>query len=385
MRAATLPEQASPARVGHDAVCFLSMNATRFAVALLLPLLCSAPLFAAPVPAAKVKGDGKLHIAAIDVEGGQSTLFVAPNGQSLLVDTGWPGNNFRDADRIVAAAHDLGLQRIDTVILSHYHLDHIGGVPQLVQRIPVGTFIDHGEMYEQGGGVPQIYAAYQDVLKTGKYKHIPVHAGEKLPVAGFDGTVISSDGKVLTQPLAGAGQANPLCAAAPTLAEDTTENGHSVGFMLRFAGLKILDAGDLTSDRERSLVCPKNLVGNIDLAIVSHHGSDLSSSKVFVQALHPRVAVMDNGENKGGSTSVIDTWKSAPGLEALFQLHAAPAAGTPNPAGTPQGGAEHNVPEAQIANRVGEDGKRIDVTVNADGSMDVVNGRTGQSQHFARR
>ena len=190
---------------------------------------------------------------------------------------------------------------------------------------------------------------------------------------------------MITQALTGAGKPNPLCADAPAVAEDTTENGHSVGFVLRFAGLKILDAGDLTNDRERSLVCPANLVGKIDLAIVSHHGSDLSSSRVFVHSLQPRVAVMDNGERKGGSTSVIDTWKSAPGLEALYQLHAAPAAGMKNPAGTQQGGAEHNVSEAQIANRMGEDGKRIDVTVNKDGSMDVVNQRTGQSRHFARR
>lgn len=357
------------------------MHVHRLAAALLF----SALVIPTAVLAAPAKGDGKLHIAAIDVEGGQATLFVSPTGQSLLVDAGWPGSNFRDADRIVAAAHERGLDHIDTVLISHFHTDHVGGVPQLVERIPVGTFIDHGEMYEQGGGVPKIYAAYQAVLSTGKYKHISVHAGEKLPVAGFDGTVISSDGKVLTQSLAGVGQANPLCVAAPTVAEDTTENGHSVGFVLRFAGLKILDAGDLTSDRERSLVCPKNLVGKVDLAIVSHHGSDLSSSRVFVHALHPRVAVMDNGETKGGSTSVIDTWKSAPGLEALFQLHAAPAAGTNNPAGTPQGGPEHNVPEAQIANRKGEDGKRVDVTVNADGSMDVVNQRTGTAQHFTRR
>ncbi len=325
---------------------------------------------------ASIKGDGKLHIAAIDVEGGQATL---------LVDAGWPGNNYRDADRIVAAAHDLGVQQIDTVVLSHYHLDHIGGVPQLVERIPVGTFIDHGAMYEQGGGVPEIYNAYQAVLATGKYKHISVKAGDKLPAAGFDGTVISSDGKVITQPLAGAGKPNPLCANAPAVAEDTTENGHSVGFVLRFAGLKILDAGDLTSDREHSLVCPANLVGSIDLAIVSHHGSDLSSSRVFVHSLQPRVAVMDNGAAKGGSTSVIDTWKSAPGLQALYQLHTAPAAGTNNPAGTPQGGPEHNTAAEFIANGAGANGKRVDVTLNPDGSMDVRNQGTGQTKHFARQ
>ena len=326
-----------------------------------------------------------LRIAAIDVEGGQATLFVAPGGTSLLVDTGWAGNNGRDADRIVAAAHDLGLTRIDTVLITHFHSDHVGGVPQLAQRIPIGQFLDHGELYEKDSGVPELYAAYQSTLATGNYRRLSPRAGDKLPLPGFDAVAISSDGKVIAQPLAKAGQPNPLCAAAPRATEDTTENGHSLGILIRFAGLSILDAGDLTADRERALVCPNNLIGAVDLAIVSHHGSDLSSSRVFVHALRPRVALMDNGERKGGSTSVIDTWRSAPGLEALYQLHAAPAAGTSNPAGTPQGGPEHNAPEAFLANRVGEDGKRIDVTVNADGSMDVLNQRTGESRHFAKR
>ena len=356
-------------------------NAVRLAAALVAIALVSPVGPAQSKPAAS----DQLHIAAIDVEGGQATLFVAPTGQSLLVDTGWAGNNGRDADRIVAAAHDFGLTKIDTVLITHFHSDHVGGVPQLAQRIPIGQFLDHGEVYEKGGGVPELYTAYQDVLHTGTYKHLSPHAGDKLSLPGFDAVAISSDGKVITQSLAGAGQANPLCAQAPQVAEDTTENGHSLGILIRFAGLRILDAGDLTADRERSLVCPANLVGPIDLAIVSHHGSDLSSSRVFVHALHPRVAVMDNGERKGGSTSVIDTWRSAPGLEALYQLHAAPAAGMTNPAGTPQGGAEHNVPEAMIANPVGTDGKRIDVTVNRDGSMDVTNRRTGETKHFARK
>ncbi len=357
------------------------LNAARFVVA----LFAIAMTVSLPRDAVSAAGNGSLRIAAIDVEGGQATLFVAPTGQSLLVDTGWPGNNGRDAERIVAAAHEFGLQRIDTVLITHYHTDHVGGVPQLAERIPVGTFLDHGAMYEQGGGVPEMYNAYQATLSGGKYKHVSIHASEKLPIPGFDAIAISSDGKTITEPLPGAGEPNPLCALSQPPAEDLTENGHSLGIVIRFAGLRILDAGDLTSDRERSLVCPRNLLGRIDLAIVSHHGSDLSSSKLFVHALHTRVAIMDNGERKGGSTSVIDTWRSAPGLEALYQVHAAPAAGTNNPAGTAQGGPEHNAPEAFIANRMGEDAKRIDATVNPDGSIDVTNQRTGETKHFARR
>lgn len=89
--------------------------------------------WAAPAPQA----DKSLHIYFVDVEGGQATLFVTPAGQSLLIDTGWPGNDGRDADRIVAAAKKAGIGKIDYVLITHFHDDHVGGVPQLVARIPV--------------------------------------------------------------------------------------------------------------------------------------------------------------------------------------------------------------------------------------------------------
>ncbi len=148
-----------------------------------------------------------LQVYFIDVEGGQASLFVTPTGQSLLIDTGWPGNEGRDADRIVAAAKLAGVSKIDYVLLTHYHDDHSGGVPQLAARIPIGTFVDHGPNRDTkpGGPTEKVWNAYQEVLATGKYKHIVAKPGEIIPVAGMKVTVISSDGNVIDHSLPGGG------------------------------------------------------------------------------------------------------------------------------------------------------------------------------------
>lgn len=359
------------------------MKPLRRAAAALLSALVAMPALSAQ--ATPAHGDGKLHIAFVDVEGGQATLFVSPTGRSLLVDTGWSGNNYRDADRIVAAAKDLGVTRLNTVLITHYHTDHVGGVPQLVERIPVDKFIDHGTRYEKDPDPSINYDNYMRVIASGKYQRAIVKAGDALPADGFDGTVIAAAGQVLRDPLPGAqAGTNPLCGKTPAVLEDTSENGQSIAFVLRFAGLTIVDGGDMTFDRERLLVCPANKVGKVDLMIVSHHGVDWSSSPVWIDSLAPRVAVMDNGSNKGGSTSVIDTIKASPRLQALYQLHLAPPTTYRNPGQTEQGGSEHNTAAEFIANGAGADGKRVDVTVNLDGSMDVTNQGTGQTKHFAK-
>lgn len=321
---------------------------------------------ATTLPAAK-----NLEIYFIDVEGGQSTLFVAPSGESLLIDTGWPGNNSRDANRIAAAAKHAGVKTINFLLITHFHMDHVGGVPQLCEKMPVRTFIDHGEDVEHDQQAKELYAAYAEYRAKGQ--HILAKPGMTIPVKGLEVQVLTADGDEIENALAGAGQPNPLCANAPLRAPDPTENARSVGTLITFDKFRILDLGDLTWNKEHQLMCPNNKIGAVDLYVVSHHGSELSGSPALVHAIHPRVAIMDNGARKGGSAEAWQTIHSSPGLEDIWQLHYAIA-----------GGKDNNTPDTFIANldEQGDKGNWIHVTVHPDGSFQVNNQRNKYTKDY---
>src|SRR6266404_5829384 len=324
---------------------------------------------AAPAPEARKA----LQIYFVDVEGGQSTLFVTPEGKSLLIDTGWPDNNGRDAARIAAAAKDAKISKIDFVLITHFHDDHVGGAPQLAAKIPVGTFIDHGENRETNDAVTQRdFAAYQKLLATAKYKHITAKPGEVLPITGMQVRVVTSDGELIERPLPGGGKENASCANAAKPPVDVTENPRSLGTLITFGKLRILDLGDLTSDKEMDLMCPMNKIGAVDIYIVSHHGFCRTAVGGLVKPSAPRVAIMDNGPKKGGSPAAWDVIEKSPGLEDLWQLHYAE-----------EGGDAHNVAAPFLANLQGPDtGNYLKVTAAADGSFAVLNSRTRETKKY---
>jgi competence protein ComEC len=297
------------------------------------------------VAAGAIAAQQPLTVYVIDTEGGKAALWIAPSGQTVLIDSGSPGP--RDLDRLMEAIAAAGVTRIDYLISTHYHVDHVGGMQELVKRIPVGTFVDHGPTVEgpvapnQREQVPGFQTAYAELWP--RAKHLVAKPGDVIPVAGLDWRIVASAGAVLKAPIArapGSGQPNRAC--AQTQPKDVTtdpENAQSVGSVITFGRFRAADFGDLLWNKERALMCPDNPLGTVDLFMVTHHGLNVSNSPALVHALRPRVAIMQNGTNKGAAVEVMQTLRSSPGLDDIWQLHWSYTAGI-----------DHNAPGIFIAN-----------------------------------
>jgi len=330
----------------------------RFALTLLCLLLSAA---AAPTKT--------LNIYFVDVEGGQSTLIVTPDGQSLLVDAGWPGFNDRDPERIMAAARDAGVTQIDYLLVTHFHGDHVGGVPALARRIPIKTFVDYGAPVESGPEMLELVKAYDLVRQQGRQIH--PKPGDRLPLTGVEVDIVSAGGATLAKPLSAAGQPNPECAAFDRHADDPSENARAIGFRLRFGNFRFVDLGDLTWNMERQLVCPNNLLGRVDAYLVAHHGNADSSPPGLLSALRPIVAILDNGTTKGGAPETFARLHQLPDLQDVWQLNRS----------TNQGA--QNFGDPFIANlEAGKTGFWLKLAASNDGTFSVTNARTGVSKSY---
>lgn len=313
-----------------------------------------------------------LSISVIDVEGGQATLVVTHGGEAMLVDAGYPGFGDRDAERIAAEAKRAGVRRIDFMVVTHYHLDHVGGVPPLAARIPMRTFVDHGPLMEEGEGPAALFAAYEPLRAKGH--HLPVRPGDRVPISGLDVRVVSSAGDLIQRPLMGAATPNPLCAGFTPQADDRSENARSVGIVITYGRFRLLNLGDLTWNKEHGLVCPDNLLGQVDVYLTSHHGLSSSGPAALVHAVRPRVALMNNGATKGGAPEALRIVRSSPGLEDLWQLHYATSVHR-----------TLNTPEPLIANTDESTAHPIRLTAYQDGRFRVINARNGVERTYAER
>jgi glyoxylase-like metal-dependent hydrolase (beta-lactamase superfamily II) len=375
-------------------------------IAFTAALASTTAIYAAP------NGRGILQMVSIDVEGGGGTLFVTPEGHSLLIDAGNPEasrltGDHSSSERIAAAAQKLGLKKIDYLIITHYHVDHVGGLENLLARIPIGTFIDHGENREvvgtqiAGGGVigkvghlvpPPDDAAgsgqgsattpnavprkntadyYADYLKlVGNHPHIVATPGYALKIDDMNIRVIAADGKTIDKPLPGAGEPDPPCADMSEMPSNNgEENARSIASVITFGKVRIAAFGDLTWDREKDLFCPNDKVGKVDVYLASHHGSYWSGSPAMVNAMQPIVTIMGNSPTKGNDPERVKTIEISPRYQAMWQLHAS------------RTDPQSNVAADMIANPDPDSAKderyNLRVQITKDGSITVINERNG--------
>jgi len=318
-----------------------------------------------------------LEIYWTDVEGGGSTLIVSPSGQALLVDTGFPGNDDRDAKRIAETIKAAGLKKIDILEITHFHGDHVGGAAALSKLLPIEKFYDHGDSIEANTDKgASLYDGYK-ALAGGK--RVTVKPGDTIPIKDLDITVVSANGEVISKAINGGSGANDFCKGAQTKPEDKTENSRSVGFLLTYGKFKFLDLGDLTWDREMMLACPVNKIGTVTLFQATHHGfsNGASGSPAFVWAIKPQVVVVNDGARKGFNADAYETLSKIPGVEAIWQLHRAVMSD-----------AAHNTSEQMTANLdegAADQGKGIKVTAGKDGKFTVVNQRNDFSKTYMTR
>lgn len=321
-----------------------------------------------------------LEIVFVDVMGGAATLIATPEGETILIDSGWPGLDDRDPKRIVYALKEvLGKTRIDHLITTHWHTDHYGGVKGLAERVEIGRFWDRGLPDDPGADPTNFPDGPKPDDKLGiaykaasAGKRTVLKAGDSIPLkGGIKAVVLAASGKVIDPPADA--KPNPLCEHAPgEKQKDGSDNALSTVIKFSLGKFDFFDAGDLTWNIEKQLVCPYDLVGPVDLYQVTHHGMDISNHPTLVKTLDPSVAIMNNGPRKGGSAATIDLIRKLPNLKAAFAMHLNHALSE-----------AENLPAEFTANSDTTGGEIIRVTVEPDGSKFKVRiGAYGKTREF---
>ena len=324
-----------------------------------------------PIVVARAQAQKPLDIYYIDTEHGKAVLYVSPSGQSVLVDAGNTADG-RDPTRILAVFKEAGVRVLDYLVISHYHGDHVGGAAELISKMQIRQFLDHGPYTVQF--LPNARAAFEAYLALRKIANAAqAKAGTKIPIKGIDMTVMSSARELMTAPLPGAGAPNPLCRDfVPKEDVRGVENDESVTLTTQYGNFRVVDPGDLIGNQEHDLVCPNNLVGTADVLATTGHGQEFGNWPVWVHAVRPRITVMNNGPNdKQGPT--FRTYRSSPGFEDFWQVHASDAQ------------KDENSPEPFIANvdaTPTHAGNYIKISAMPDGSFTVTNSRNGFKKEY---
>ena len=209
--------------------------------------------------------------SSIDEKSGDSTLLVSPEGETMLIDAGSP-DCFSQISGYLDA---LGIRRLDYVVATHPHIDHIGGLAQVFARWPVGRLYMSRLVYPT--------ATFAGFLGAAKYADLPITYLEEGSTFSFGGSVSV---KVLNP--------EPDIAYYDGYPANGTQfiNNHSLVLKFSFGSASMLFMGDVYSPREAELLEKYGVELKADVLKVGHHGSDTSSGKSFIKAVSPKIAVM---------------------------------------------------------------------------------------------
>jgi len=298
-----------------------------------------------------------LRIYHIDVGQADATLFIAPGGGTLLVDSGKNG----DGDLIKAAMDAAGVTRIDHFVATHYHEDHYGGIDELL-RNPISVSVV--QAYDRGE------KARLTPKKRTSTRYLEYHnsVGEDA-VALMPGDTIPLDPLMTVTCIA----ANGFVVGETMGTPSSDENENSISLLIRFGGFAYIVGGDIHAPTERKIET-RNLVMNVDVYQANHHGSNTSSDPSFLADMLPSVVIISNGSNalyQHPRQVTLDKFAALTPTPTVFQTNKYLD-------GDPLGG---NVPDAFIADpETDDDDGTILVTVNlAAGSYTVSYGAVSRS------
>jgi competence protein ComEC len=224
--------------------------------------------------------DGTLTVLFLDIGQGDSILVLSPGGHTMLIDG---GNSSRDADEvIIPALHAYGYDRLDFLVATHPDQDHIGGLVEMLQKVPVTYAMLTGQEH-----TTQTYEAFLGEISRLRNK------GQLTPVKTRRGTPLDLDPALRVEVLAPGDDA----------VETEDSNNASIVMRLTYGAVGFLFTGD-AEDEEEGWILDQGSDVRVQILKVSHHGSKNGTSETWLNAVSPEVAVISVGaDNRYGHPS----------------------------------------------------------------------------------